>query len=274
MVGVTVAFLLRSYSGVQPSSAELKPKTHSKLSTPPSEPIEAEGSQPRVAKPRELNNREFNSRFDLKPTDSIKLSRAIHAVYLVLTETRAQKAVISGYDGTHVRITLPPLGLNEDQLDVLVLSRLSESLGEEKAKSILSDPDGAETILSQLAIDRFDNTVEFAFTKVRGYQPGAAVDPTKEGLYNAERIERSSAQPSAETRISIVNFWLTDAYNYGLGWEALSKVPEGYFREEPIAGFRDAPRGKTAIINESTGMVEVLDSEYPGSVVTLPTPRG
>lgn len=218
--------------------------------------------------PRILPSEEFDHRFSLSGVTRLKFMNSAIAIANNLREMKGLYARVTSFDGKTLRLEVPALHLPDHVLEDVVMDSLESAMGNEQANAIWNDPDGRQTLLDRIAYSQIINGTQYEFVLTKPED-----NPAANGSLGYARFDAtwSYSGRGGGPRQTFKGFTFASASNIGLGWNAMSKAPQGYFRSEPIEGevSRGAP-GLIVIEDLKSGEVEVLNARYQGSSDRIP----
>lgn len=182
-------------------------------------------------------------------------------------EKKGLHAQIESFDGKILKLWVPRLEISDDEIKTAIMRNLTAEIGERKARAIWDDPVGQKTLMALVAIDPITSDISYTFKKIRDENDpagngsdGYASFDVGWGFNVAEEQERRFSNQVFK------GFTFANTYNIALGWNAMSKVPAGYFRSEPITGVPNSSNPIVTVIEDlKSGEVEVWNARHPGS---------
>lgn len=185
-------------------------------------------------------------------------------------EQRGARAELLAAEGDKCRLFLPGLVLTEDEIRARVLPRMANVVAPEKAKEIWDHPTTRAYVARKLKFGALGADAWYDFQKTM------VPDPTRRGAGNTlavfssiiRRVPAVGAPPYPGLEWETWNNAMFDSITapHGIGWNAASKAPAGFFRPEPILGVASRPPlGKFGSIELTTGQAVLRNSHFDGS---------
>jgi hypothetical protein len=209
----------------------------------------------------------------LSPLDRIKIDRDLSGLAIELLEKKAAATSVRSFDGTKLVLVSPALAITPQDLTQRLQQALTVAVGPARARELLATQSSRAELFSKIGADQLQVDSRFTFVKTK--PEGDFEREGSDGLAKFEVTALYAGSSPAGAELKIKDFSYPDAYTIGLGWNAMAKAPQGYFRSQALYGVSSRPASVPWVFEEANSQtIEVKDLRYPGSTDQVPIKGG